>query len=153
MPDQSDGHSWRSSRASKPDAPEGPLYESLEGKPGRKKRQRLALADPVPVLAIDSALKEITTTPAVVLHRTAAHAWAARAVACYRVCLGKVDLQEGLSYLYLGEHYREVALAQAAFGEAWRPLHAEVEAAMAADRSEASAAMRRRSVANPSVTA
>jgi len=152
MPDHSDGQSWRASRAHKPDVPDAPLYQALEGKPLRKKRQRLALADPAPVFAVDSALKEITTIPAVALHRSAAHAWAARAVACYRVCLGKVDLQEGLSYLYLGEHYREVALAHAGFGDAWRPLHAEVESVMAADRLEASTAMRRRSVANPSVT-
>lgn len=153
MSAQIDGQAPRASRALKPDAPQAPLYRALEEKQVRKKRQRLAMADPVPVFAVDAALKEITTAPAVSLHRRAAHVWAARAVACYRVCLGKVDLQEGLSYLYLGEHYREVALAHAGFGDAWRPLHAEVEAVMAADRIEASAAMRRRSLANPSVTA
>lgn len=145
MPDHSDGQSWRESRAQKPDAPDAPLYQAQAEKPARKKRSRLALVDPAPVFAVDSALKEITTSPAVALHRTAAHAWAARAVACYRVCLGKVDLQEGLSYLYLGEHYREAALAHAAMGEAWQPLFAEIDEAMSEDRARAFASMRGRS--------
>lgn len=152
MTDHSDGQSWREARAHKPDAPEAALHRAVEKKPARKGRQRLAMADPAPVFAVEAALAEITTTPAVELHRNAAHAWAARALACYRVCLGKVDLQEGLSYLYLGEHYREAALAHAGFADAWRPLQAEVEAVMDADRREAAAAMRRRSVANPSAT-
>lgn len=152
MPDHSDGQSWRQGRAHKPDAPAAPKSQAREEKPGRKKRQHLAMVDPAPVFAVGSALKEITTIPAAALHRSAAHAWAARAVACYRVCLGKVDLQEGLSYLYLGEHYRETALTHAGFGEAWRPMHAEVEDVMEADRLEASTAMRRRSAANPSAT-
>jgi len=139
--------------ASRASPPAAPLYRALEDKPGRKKRQRLDLLGPAPAFAVNDALQEITSTPAVALHRNAAHAWAARAVACYRVCLGKVDLQEGLSYLYLGEHYRETALAHAGFGEAWHPLSSEVDAVMSADRNEASDAMRRRSLANPAATA
>jgi hypothetical protein len=114
---------------------------------GAPQVSRQALADQVPMLDVDTAMKEITQVPAATIHRTAAFAWASRAVAGYRVCAKKVAVQEGLSYLYLGEHYREAALAHAAMGEAWQPLFEEIDAAMAEDRARAFASMRDRSPA------
>ena len=150
MPDHSDGPAWRKARANKPAVPLALEAEPHAADPMAKRRR--APTDPVPVVSVEAALGEITTVAAAALHRQAAHVWAARAVACYRVCLAKADLQEGLSYLYLGEHYREAALAHAAFGEAWRPLQEEVEAVMDGDRAGASGAMRQRSLAEPGVT-
>lgn len=98
-----------------------------------------------PMIDVDQAMEEITKVPAATIHRTAAFAWASRAIAGYRVCASKVAVQEGLSYLYLGEHYREAALAHAAMGEAWQPLFAEIDDAMAEDRARAFASMRGRS--------
>lgn len=121
---------------------------------GRKRAAsaaRQVLEQPqVPMLDVEAALKEITLVPAATIHRTAAFAWASRAIAGYRVCAGKAAVQEGLSYLYLGEHYREAALAHASMGEAWQPLFAEIDGAMAEDRTRAFASMRGRSpVATP----
>lgn len=144
MPDQGKGPRGRGGRAQTAAVPFGPVPPDGSAR-GSKKRQRLVLTGAAPVFPVEAALQEITTTPAATLHREAAHAWAARALACYRVCLGKVDLQEGLSYLYLGEHYREAALAHAAMGEAWQPLFAEIDEAMAKDRQLAFASMRGRS--------
>ncbi len=155
--EHTDGKGWRDARAAKPQAGRAAPFEGDGPAPRRARRAkgaRQALAEPVVVVAapplaaaVEAALKEITTMPAAALHRAAALAWATRAVACYRVCLGKADLQEGLSYFYLGEHYREAALGHAALGEGWQPLHEEVDGAMAMDREDASAAMRRRSAA------
>jgi hypothetical protein len=94
------------------------------------------------MLDIDKAMKEITRVPAAIIHRDAAFAWASRAIAGYRVCLTKSSLEEGLSYLYLGEHYREASLAHAAMGEVWEFLFAEVNDAMAGEREEAFASIR-----------
>jgi hypothetical protein len=102
-------------------------------------------AEPVPMLDVEAAMKEITKVSAAAIHRTAAFAWASRAIASYRVCARKLDVQEGLSYLYLGEHYREAALAHAAMGEAWQPLFNEIDEAMAKDRALAFDGMRGRS--------
>lgn len=113
------------------------------GAPSSTSRQ--TLAEPVPMLDVDGAMEEITQVPAATIHRTAAFAWASRAIAGYRVCASKVAVQEGLSYLYLGEHYREAALAHAAMGEAWQPLFGEIDEAMAEDRARAFASMRGRS--------
>ncbi|MEK6976222.1 MAG: hypothetical protein AABY18_07760 [Candidatus Thermoplasmatota archaeon] len=152
--DHSAGDAWRDARAHKGVATEpGPSFEAVEpGHRGRTRQpkrsepqQALAMAAPTPPLAVDEALKEIATVPPATLHRAAGFAWATRAIACYRACLGKRDLQEALSYLYLGEHYREAALAHAALGEAWEPMYAQVDAAMAQDREEASSMTRRRS--------
>lgn len=99
----------------------------------------------VPMLDIEAAMKEITLVPAATIHRDAAFTWASRAIAAYRVCARKQAVQEGLSYLYLGEHYREAALAHAAMGEAWQPLFAEIDEAMAKDRASAFTSMRGRS--------
>jgi len=99
------------------------------------------------MIDVEQAMEEITKVPAATIHRTAAFAWASRAIAGYRVCASKVAVQEGLSYLYLGEHYREAALAHAAMGEAWQPLFAEIDDAMADDRARAFASMRGRSPA------
>ena len=97
------------------------------------------------MIDVEGAMDEITKVPAATIHRTAAFAWASRAIAGYRVCASKVAVQEGLSYLYLGEHYREAALAHAAMGEAWQPLFAEIDEAMSEDRARAFASMRGRS--------
>lgn len=97
------------------------------------------------MLDVPGAMAEIVHVPAATIHRTAAYAWASRAIAGYRVCAGHEVLQEGLTYLYLGEHYREAALAHASMGEAWQPLYAEIDRAMAPDRAEAFASMRQRS--------
>ncbi len=104
-----------------------------------------AFAKTPPVLEVEKAIEEITNVPAATIHRTAALTWAARAVASYQVCLTKPELQECLSFFYLGEHYREAALAHAAMGDEWQPLHAEIDTAMEGDRGTAYAAMRRRS--------
>ena len=135
----------RDARPRKPAVRDPPPSAMLEP-PSRAERAKggAALDPRLPALPIEAALREISTVPAVDLHRTAACVWAARAVACYRVCLGKSDLQEGLSYLYLGEHYREAALAHAALGEAWRPLYDEVEALMDEDRAAAARALQAR---------
>ncbi|MFA5944956.1 MAG: hypothetical protein WC876_10885 [Candidatus Thermoplasmatota archaeon] len=106
---------------------------------------RQVLEEPASMLDVNKAMKEITRVPAATIHRTAAYAWASRAIAGYRVCAAKTAVQEGLSYLYLGEHYREAALAHAAMGEAWQPLFAEIEQAMAEDRTRAFASLRGRS--------
>ncbi len=150
--DHSDGQSWRETRAhkdsqSEPAAIAAPMLEAPPKR--RRKRSRQDLVEPAPELHIEEALQEISTVPAMHLHRAAAYYWAARAVACYRVCLGKAEVQEGLSYLYLGEHYREAALAHAALGEAWGPMYEEVVAVMDLDRREASVALQRRSLAHP----
>lgn len=147
--------SWRSTRPGKAFSGEAPTAPGGEGRrrERRGKAPTLALAQPgadvgaIAALtdgAVAAALQEITTVPAATLHHGAALAWATRAVACYRVCLGKRDVPEGLSYLYLGEHYREAALGEAALGEAWRPMYLEVAAVMARDREDASVAMQRR---------
>lgn len=127
-------------------------------RPGREQRARdppprQALAPPTargpppeaPMLDVAGAMAEILHVPAASIHRAAAYAWASRAIAGYRVCAGHEILQNGLTYLYLGEHYREAALAHASMGEAWQPLYAEIDQAMAADRAEAFASMRQRS--------
>lgn len=108
-------------------------------------RSKQTLADPVLMIDVETALEEITRIPAATIHRAAAFTWASRAIAGYRVCAGRRAIQEGLSYLYLGEHYREAALAHAAMGEAWQPLFAEIDEAMAKDRQRAFASMRGRS--------
>lgn len=154
MAEHSNGVAWRTGRARKPKPLAAARALALEAKPAGRSAGRVAKRSPPPErsaipASVAKALVEITTVAAVSLHREAAHAWAARAVACYRVCLGKADLQEGLSYLYLGEHYREAALAHAAFGEAWRPLQPEIRAVMDADRTAAGDAMRQRSLADP----
>lgn len=172
-PDPTPGQRWRDARAHKMPAPPGPDHvqpssdvrhmavptgAALQGQAtmpakGRKRsgqaRQVLQLPK-VPMLDVEAALKEITLVPAATIHRTAAFAWASRAIAGYRVCAAKAAVQEGLSYLYLGEHYREAALAHASMGEAWQPLFAEIDGAMADDRARAFASMRGRSpVATP----
>jgi hypothetical protein len=112
---------------------------------GRQPRSQQTLAEPVLMIDVEAALEEITRIPAATIHRAAAFTWASRAIAGYRICAGKNAIQEGLSYLYLGEHYREAALAHAAMGEAWQPLFAEIDEAMAKDRQRAFASMRGRS--------
>jgi hypothetical protein len=113
--------------------------------PGMAPQSLAGPMEPVPMLDVDAAMKEITKVSAATIHRTAAFAWASRAIASYRVCARKLDVQEGLSYLYLGEHYREAALAHAAMGEAWQPLFNEIDEAMAKDRALAFEGMRGRS--------
>lgn len=113
--------------------------------PARNARSQQTLAEPVLMIDVETALEEITRIPAATIHRAAAFTWASRAIAGYRVCAGKQAIQEGLSYLYLGEHYREAALAHAAMGESWQPLFAEIDEAMAQDRQRAFASMRGRS--------
>jgi len=94
------------------------------------------------MLDVDRAMDEITRIPAAVIHRDAAFAWASRAIAGYRVCSAKNSIEEGLSYLYLGEHYREAALAHAAMGEVWEFLFTEIDDAMAGEREQAFASIR-----------
>lgn len=154
MAEHDPGVAWRTARGRKPKTLAPGRTLALETKHASRaagrgaKRTQSAARPPIPA-SVQKALVEITTVAAVSMHREAAHEWAARAVACYRVCLAKADLQEGLSYLYLGEHYREAALAHAAFGEAWRPLQPEIRAVMDADRAAAGDAMRQRSLADP----
>ena len=142
----------RKTRATKPEPAAATMTLEAIGSVVASGKGRTA-REPAPVIPMEEALREITTVAAASLHRHAAHTWAARAVACYRVCMAKADQQQGLSYLYLGEHYREAALAHASFGEAWRPLRNEVEALMDADRESASNLMRQRSLADPRVKA
>ena len=148
------------SRKTEPSAPQ-PGLEDRSGKAGslgkergggqaQKRRapsqtSRQTLAEPMLMLDVEAAMKEIIKVPAATIHRTAAFAWASRAIAGYRVCASKAAVQEGLSYLYLGEHYREAALAHAAMGEAWQPLFTEIDEAMAEDRARAFGSMRGRS--------
>jgi hypothetical protein len=94
------------------------------------------------MLDVDKAMEEITRVPAAVIHRDAAYAWASRAIASYRVSMGKSSMEEGLSYLYLGEHYREAALAHATMGEVWEFLFTEIIDAMAMEREQAFANVR-----------
>ena len=101
-----------------------------------------ATAEAVAALDVEQAMAEILGTPAAAIHRTAAFTWGARAVASYRVCVRKAAFQDCLSYFYLGEHYREAALAHAAMGEDWQPLYAEIDRAMEADRREAARLVR-----------
>ncbi len=89
------------------------------------------------LLDIGKALEEIRTTPPAEIHRVAAYAWGSRAIASYRLCAATVTLEDCLKYFYLGEHYREAALAHAAMGEQWQPLHAEIDQAMADARTTA----------------
>lgn len=140
--DHSDGSNWREARAHKAE-PTTQVHERR----GKAAAGSTTMVAQTPTLAVTEALREITSIPAVTLHHNAACIWAARAIACYRVCLGKADLQEGLSYLYLGEHYREAALAHAQFGEAWQPMAEDVNVLMAPDRAAASAALQGRSLA------
>lgn len=151
-PDHSAGSSWRQARTHKPEpmAETVVASQALQAEAPRAARSKTAREPTIVAhtvtLAVTDALREITSIPALTLHHNAACTWAARAIACYRVCLGKAELQEGLSYLYLGEHYREAALAHAQFGEAWQPMFDEIDALMAQDRAAASAAMQSRSV-------
>lgn len=150
--DHSDGARWREARAHKPEPVAQVIAEPAvppaapRTRRGKARDGSTTMVAQVPALAVAEALREITSIPAVTLHHGAACVWAARAIACYRVCLGKADLQEGLSYLYLGEHYREAALAHARLGEAWQPMLEDVDALMAPDRAAASAAMQSRSL-------
>jgi hypothetical protein len=129
-----------------PASPQRGQAKRARRRPAQMAPQSMAApAEPVPMLDVEAALKEITTVSAATIHRTAAFAWASRAIASYRVCARKLDVQEGLSYLYLGEHYREAALAHAAMGEAWQPLFNEIDEAMAKDRALAFEGMRGRS--------
>jgi hypothetical protein len=120
-----------------------PLEKPASGSTARGKGRRKDVTEGS-MLDVAGALDEITRVPAADIHRAAAYSWASRAIAGYRVCAGKLDVQEGLSYLYLGEHYREAALAHAAMGEAWKPLYEEIDAAMATDRAKAFESMRNR---------
>lgn len=149
-PPSNEADRWRKARLHKPaqvaQAADQELAHPLPAQmaPAEKKpRAKGHKTTPEPaMLDVAAALDEITHVPAADIHRTAAYAWASRAIAGYRVCAGKLDVQEGLSYLYLGEHYREAALAHAAMGEAWQPLFAEIEAAMDKDRAHAFETMR-----------
>lgn len=71
------------------------------------------------------------------IHRAAAFAWSARAMAGYRLCAAEPAREEAFRYFCLGEHYRETALVHATLGDDWRNLHAEVEHALAQDRAAA----------------
>lgn len=163
-PNHDTGERWRAMRASKvpqlpPSTPVQPSSDvgpqASAGKAGRAKQPRSRGApaarslqvhkELATVLDVDKAMDEITRVPAATIHRESAFAWASRAIAGYRVCAAKTAVQEGLSYLYLGEHYREAALAHAAMGEAWQPLFEEIEGAMAEDRTRAFASLRGRS--------
>jgi hypothetical protein len=150
-PPPNEAERWREARLHKPAQVARPADQELASpapshalpveKTPRAKRRGATGVEPT-MLDVEAALEEITRVPAAGIHRTAAYAWASRAIAGYRVCAGKLDVQEGLSYLYLGEHYREAALAHAAMGEAWQPLFAEIEAAMDKDRAHAFETMR-----------
>jgi len=153
MPESRDGTSARKPRGRRAAAPVATLSIKAIAARAADAKASAPKREATPHVRMEDALQEITTVAAAALHRSAAHSWAARAVACYRVCMAKTDHQQGLSYLYLGEHYREAALAHAAFGEAWRPMRGEVEAIMDADREAASAAMRQRSLADPAAKA
>ncbi|MEA3165705.1 MAG: hypothetical protein QOJ26_571 [Thermoplasmata archaeon] len=160
-PDANEGQRWRESRDGKRSEPiqaasGGQVQAAMPAKRGRSQQLEQTLSKPSArrrqgpsetplMLDIDAAMKEIAHVPAATIHRTAAYLWAGRAIAGYRICAAKAALQEGLSYLYLGEHYREAALAHAAMGEAWQPLYAEIDDAMAQDRGRAFNVMRRRS--------
>jgi hypothetical protein len=161
-PQPNEGQRWRESRAGKvqTDRPTGPKPADQrmagqdqvplagEGQPGPSPRvgsQKRAKKAEETHLAIDKAIEEVTRIPAAIIHRNAAFTWAARAIACYRVSAGQAVLENALSYLYLGEHYREAALAHAAMGEGWQPLYAEIDDAMANDRAGSFASVRRRS--------
>lgn len=156
-PPTDEAQRWREAREHKP-APTQmadlsskqasvPLEKPASGSTARGKGRRKEPVPGAPMLDVAGALDEITRVPAAEIHRTAAYSWASRAIAGYRVCAGKLDVQEGLSYLYLGEHYREAALAHAAMGEAWQPLFEEIDAAMATDRAKAFESMRNRAPA------
>ncbi|MHB1261126.1 MAG: hypothetical protein ACYC2H_05360 [Thermoplasmatota archaeon] len=161
-PNHDTGRPWREVRAgnaappteSTPVQPSSDVRQAMVPGGGGKaqaqrrspsKRSQQMLQEPSPMLDVDKAMKEITRIPAATIHREAAFDWASRAIAGYRVCAGKTEVQEGLSYLYLGEHYREAALAHAAMGEAWQPLFDEIQDAMAEDRTRAFASLRGRS--------
>lgn len=155
-PPPDEAEHWREARLHKPETVFKPGDQELAdpvqapapaaAKKPRGKAGKPAAEGPV-MLDVAAALEEITRVPAAEIHRAAAYAWASRAIAGYRVCADKVDVQEGLSYLYLGEHYREAALAHAAMGEAWQPLFAEIESAMDKDRARAFEGMRNKAPA------
>lgn len=86
---------------------------------------------------VQEALAEIKAVPPAMIHRASALRWSARAIASYRICAESKDHEDRLCYLYLGEHYREAALAHAAMGEPWEPLYAAIDDAMQMDRSNA----------------
>lgn len=132
----------RTSRATP--APSSPRTPPMTGAPAGLTLADAPSTEGAIVLDVEAALLEITRVPAATIHRAAAFTWASRAIAGYRVCSTKAVIQEGLSYLYLGEHYREAALAHAAMGEAWQPLFQEIEQAMSEDRARAFASMRGR---------
>lgn len=119
-----------------------PLQMSATG-PLRRRAKRAPQTTAQPqsnapsVLDIAQAVEEIKTVPPATIHRAAAFTWSARAIACYRVCAAAEAQEDRLRYLYLGEHYREAALAHAAMGEQWEPLYAEIDRAMTQDRSYA----------------
>lgn len=89
------------------------------------------------VLDVATAMEEIMRVPSSAIHRDSALAWGARAAASYQVCATASTLDDAFHFLYLGEHYREAALAHAALGEEWELLYAEIDDTMAQDRAMA----------------
>lgn len=86
---------------------------------------------------VQAAMAEIKTVPPAAIHRESALRWSARAIASYLTCAGSKVHEERLYYLYLGDQYREAALAHASMGEPWEPLYAAINDAMQPDRAKA----------------
>lgn len=94
------------------------------------------------IVEVRQAMEEVRNIPPAIIHRASAFKWSARAIASYRVCAVSEVQEDRLRYLYLGEHYREAALAHAAMGEQWEPLYMEVDRVMTEDRYRALEAVR-----------
>lgn len=86
---------------------------------------------------VQAALSEIKAVRPSAIHRESALRWAARAVASFRICAESEAHADRLCYRYLGEQYREAALAHAAMGEPWEPLYTAIDEIMEPDRSKA----------------
>jgi|SRR5688572_5402563 len=87
------------------------------------------------LMDVNKAMQEVTAIPPALLHRTAAFTWASRAIASFRLCSTAEDLERCMKCFYLGEHYREAALAHAAMGEDWQGLYDEIDRAVKLDRA------------------
>ena len=93
------------------------------------------------LMDVKKAMEEITAIPPALLHRTSAFTWASRSIASFRLCSTAADLERCMKCFYLGEHYREAALAHAAMGEDWQGLYDEIDRAVKLDRALAFQAM------------
>ena len=86
------------------------------------------------MIDVDAALIEITTKSAQQIERETARAWAARAIACWRLARG-VNIARGTQLYRQADDYEHEALEHAALARDGGATLAEVEGAFVVERS------------------